>query len=151
MLVLQIAAGVVLGVIVLAWLDQWGRRRAEEQRHAAQERIWAREAILQPMVTEVYKWFSRESSAYHGHEERPTPATPLQQIIADEMERRRAKMPGVDVPGAWKTTDMMERAAKYVAEDLIARGYRIKGIPYFSEDAELETVTPKKNSWRRRT
>jgi hypothetical protein len=33
------------------------------------------------------------------------------------MQRRRTEMPGVYVPGTWKTTDMMERAAKYVAED----------------------------------
>src|ERR1700722_19943106 len=33
------------------------------------------------------------------------------------MQRRRTEMPGVYVPGTWKTTDMMERAAKYVAEN----------------------------------
>ena len=93
MLVVQIAAGVVLGVLVLAWLDQSGRRQTEERRHGAQERIWAREAILEPMVMEVYKWLSRESSSYYGNAEWPVPATPLQQIIADEMQRRRAKSP----------------------------------------------------------
>jgi hypothetical protein len=61
-----------------------------------------------PTATEVYKWFRRESSAYHGYGEWQVPAAPLQHIIANEMQRR-TEMPGVYVPGAWKTTDMMER------------------------------------------
>ena len=109
MLVVQIAAGVVLGVLVLAWLEKRARHAAEERWRAAQGRISRREAILHPMVTEVYKCFSRESSAYHGYGEWPVPAAPLQHLIANEMQRRRTEMPGVYVPGAWKTTDMMER------------------------------------------
>jgi hypothetical protein len=113
MLVVQIAAGVALGV----WLEKWARYAAEERWQAAQGRISRREASLHPMVTEVCKWFGRESSTYHGYGEWPVPAAPLQHIIANEMQRRRTEMPGVYVPGTWKTTDMMERAAKYVAED----------------------------------
>ena len=60
MLVVQIAAGVVLGVLVLAWLEKRARHAAEERWRAAQGRISRREAILHPMVTEVYKCFSRE-------------------------------------------------------------------------------------------
>ena len=84
MLVVQIAAGVVLGVLVLAWLEKRARHAAEERWRAAQGRISRREAILHPMVTEVYKCFSRESSAYHGYGEWPVPAEELPGLSDEE-------------------------------------------------------------------
>ena len=84
MLVVQIAAGVVLGVLVLAWLEKRARHAAEERWRAAQGRISRREAILHPMVTEVYNCFSRESSAYHGYGEWPVPAEELPGLSDEE-------------------------------------------------------------------
>jgi hypothetical protein len=51
MLVVQIAAGVVLGVLVLAWLEKWARHAAEERWRAAQGRISRREARRDFLMT----------------------------------------------------------------------------------------------------